>query len=164
MGAKGFYLSQDGHIVQLYMAKDYNGQANSSPVFTMRNYEHASIIIQLATAPRAAGIITINSCIDVVPSVAIAIPFDYFQCLTAYTATNGDVLSTRYQGTTSGIIPATGTNGIMYVIELSSEQLLVGHIGFQLAIANPGASSLLSAVAILSGARFAGDQQPTALA
>jgi hypothetical protein len=43
----------------------------------------------------------------------------------------------------------------MYVIELNDTQLVSGDIGFRMCIADPGAASVGSAVAILSGARYA---------
>ena len=43
----------------------------------------------------------------------------------------------------------------MYVIEITASMLVADDIGFRLAIADPGAASVGSAIAILTGARYA---------
>lgn len=164
MGAHGFSVPQDGHTVQLITPHDLNGAAHSSLVCRMKNYRHASILVSIGTAPRAAGVITVESCDDMTPTTHTEIAFKYYKCETAFEAANSDVLSAIQTGATTGIVPAAGTpNGVMYVIELDSDQLTEGHIGFRISIADPGAASVISAVAILSGG-LATDQSPTVIA
>jgi hypothetical protein len=43
----------------------------------------------------------------------------------------------------------------MYVIELDAEELPQGYVGFRLAIADPAAACVQSAIAILTGPRYA---------
>jgi hypothetical protein len=164
MSKNGFTVPQDGHLVQLITPHDLNGGAHSSLVCRMKDYKHASIIVSIGTAPRAAGLITVESCDDMTPTTHTEIAFKYFKCETAFEAANSDVMSAIQTGATTGIVPAAGTpNGVMYVIELDSDQLTEGHIGFRISIADPGAASVISAVAILSGG-IATDQSATVIA
>jgi hypothetical protein len=165
MGAKGFYLPQDGHLVQLLTPKDYQAGAISSLVCRMGKYSHASIVISIGTAPRAAGIILVESCNNMTPTTHTDIAFTYYQCETAFAAAGGDVLSTAQVGPTTGLVPAAGTpNGVMYVVELDAAELVAGHIGFRISLADPVAASVISAIAILSGARYGMDESPTVIA
>jgi hypothetical protein len=160
---RGFYLPQDGHLVSLIIPKDLNIGAINSAVIRMQKYNHASIIVSYGVASRAAGVITIESCSDMTPTVHTPITFSYYQCITAFGSANDDVLSAIQNVTVpaTGLIPAAAITGCFYVIELDSEHLTAGHIGFRACFAACGAASIASAICILSGTRYAVDQSAT---
>lgn len=148
---------EDIHLVNLYTPADIDGLAGAkSPVVClMKNFNSALILINFGV-PRAAGVITVESCDDIIPTTATAIMFPYYRYETSLILANGDVHGTRTWTTTAaaGLIPvATGTP-VFYVIEIKAAMLLANHIGFRLCVADPGAASVGSAVAILSGGRF----------
>jgi len=163
---RGFYLPQDGHLVQLLPALDQTGSARTSLVVRMGKYNHANIIISIGINPLAAGVYTIESCSDMTPTVHTPITFSYYACLIGYQTAGGDVLGAIQNVTVAatGLIPTAGTPNIMYDIELEADHLTQGHIGFRLCLANPAAASVQSAIAILSGTRYAYDQSPTVIA
>ena len=148
---------EDVHLVNLYTPADIDGLGGvKSPVVCrMENFNQALILIGLSS-PLAAGVITVESCLDITPSVATKIMFPYYRYETSLILANGDVHGARTWTTTAaaGLIPAaTGVPG-MYVIEVKAAMLLANHIGFRLCIADPAAPSIGWAVAILSGGRF----------
>ena len=167
MSAKGFLAAIDGHIVILYNPVDIDtlAGAKSPVVCLMENYNHASIIISIGANPLAAGVITLNACDDIVPTTETAIAFNYYKCETSTILANGDVLGARTAATAAaGIIPtATGVPNF-FVIELDAEELTEGSVGFRLCIADPAAASVGVAIAILSGSRYAKDQNLTSMA
>jgi hypothetical protein len=163
MGSKGFYLPQDGHLVQLYEPADHTGAENSL-VVRMGKYNHATIIISYGATPAADGVITIASRSAMTGGTTTAIPFTYYKCILDFEGANGDVLGAGTAATSTGGIIPTATANTMYVVELDSDQLVSGHIGFQVLQANPTGTSIMSGIAILSGARYAMDQSPTVIA
>ena len=90
---------------------------------------------------------------------AAAIPFDLYKQETA--GANNDVLGTRTATAVAGFTPSAN-DGIFYVIEVDGDNLPAGSPYVQLAIANGVNSVIASAIAILSGSRYAGDQSLTA--
>lgn len=164
---KGFNIAEEGHIVSLYTPIDIDtlAAAKSPVIVLMRNWSHATIIYSIGQLPRVAGVVTIESCLDVTPSVATQINFRYYRYETSQKLASGDVHGTMTWTTTAaaGLIPVAAGVEVVYVIELDAEELLAGHIGFRMCIADPGAASVGSAIAILSGGRYQ-DANKTSLA
>lgn len=159
MSRSRFNIAEEGAIVTLYVPQDIDAlQAAKSPVIvSMRNFAHATIIYSIGAAPRAAGVVTIESCLDFVPNTATAIMFRYYRYETSQLVTGADIHGALTWTTTAaaGLIPvATGTP-LIYVIELDAEELVANHVGFRMCIADPAAASIGSAIAVLSGARYA---------
>ena len=144
-----FYVPQDGHVVNLVAPIDINGAGASSDVFSMEDYSHVDIIVQLGVTG-AATTITVKECDDFVPTNSTAIAFSYFAEETA----NGDTLGAKATATTSGFAASTN-DGIFYVISIDAADLTDGYPCLQVLASDPSAATLLSAVAVLSGARFA---------
>ncbi|RJQ29209.1 hypothetical protein C4571_02125 [Candidatus Parcubacteria bacterium] len=136
---------------------DINGAGASSDVFSMENFSHATIIVQLGVTG-AATTITVKECDDVTPTNSTAIAFYYYSETTAA----GDTLSTRTAATTSGITGSTN-DGVMYVIEIDASQLTDGYKYLQVCASDPSAATLYSCVAILSGSRYSGDPATEAI-
>lgn len=163
MNAKGFYLPDDGHLVQLFEPLDHTA-GGSSLVVRMKNYTHLSIVVSYGTSPRTAGVIFIESCDDMTPTVHTEIAFNCYKCIVDFEGALGDVLGAKVACTAAaGLIPTVVVN-TMYVIELDDRQLLTDHIGFRMRMVAPSAASVLSVIGILSGPRYAKDQSPTVIA
>jgi hypothetical protein len=153
-----FYSAQDGHHLQLIAPKDITGGA-TSPAFAMKNYSHASILIAIGASAAAFTKIIVNECTDASGDGATAIPFDIFKAETA----NTDVLSARTPVLAAGFTPSA-VDDIFYLIEIDAAQLDQGYPYLQLSLTNGVNSVIAHACAILSGARYGGDQSPTVLA
>ncbi|HUV32838.1 MAG TPA: hypothetical protein VMW31_04630, partial [Devosiaceae bacterium] len=94
------------------------------------------------------------------PADKAAIPFNYF----AETANAGDTLGAKTPIAATGITTVTANDNTMYVIELDASELSDGFewVEVEINIAS-GNSCLVSGVVILSGSRYAEDQNATAI-
>ena len=158
MAAKGITIAEQAHIVNALPPVDINGAAHNSDVWSMENYAHCTIIVQLGVTG-AASTLTVEECDDFTPTNSNAIAFDYYSETTAA----GDTLSARSSATSAGISTSTNDN-VFYVIEVDASQLTDGYPCLRVALSDPAASTLASVVAILSGARYGETQSPTAVA
>lgn len=163
--SKGFQVSQDAHVVGVLPPIDITG-GTYGQAFSMAGFAHATIILQIGVSAAAPGAVTLNAAAATAAqgtevSSPTALTFDVYKQETAGSA--NDVLGARTAETTSGFTPTAGDK-IFYVIELDADALPAGSPYVQLALANTTNSVIASAVAILSGARFAGDQSLTATA
>ncbi len=157
--SKGINLATEGHIVTLYYPLDINtlAAAESPVVVCMENYAHATIIVSIGVdGGIAASVITVHA-VDKQPTATAhaAIAFRYYRYETSQIAANGDVRGSLIWATTAGIIPVATTTPCMYVIELDADELPQGYYGFRLAIGDPAAACVESAIAILTGPRYA---------
>jgi len=158
MSAKGFWAAQDGHVVSVLSPQNITGGVTGQ-IFNMQGYHHASIIVQLGAQAAAATKILVNACQDNVGTGAAAQPFNLFTQETA--GLSNDALSTRQAVAAAGYTPSGNAN-IFYVIELDADALPAASPFVQLQITNGANADYASAVAVLSGGRFTGDQSPTA--
>lgn len=154
---KGFNVAEHGHVVNILPPVDANGGKNSD-VFSMEGYAHASIIVTIGVSSGVAAI-TVEECDDFTPSASTAIGFRYY----AETTAAGDTLATKATATTAGITPSANDN-ITYVIEIDASELTDGYPNLRVVFADPSASCIVSAVAVLSGSRYAGDPANVATA
>lgn len=154
---KGITLAEVGHIVNILPPRDTDTLATPE-VFSLKGHAHATIILQLGVTG-AATTVTVEACDDFVPTNVQAIAFNYY----AETTAAGDTLGGRTAATTSGFATSTNDN-IFYVIEVDAAELPAGYPNLQLKLSDPGAITFASAVAILTGARYGGDQSATAIA
>lgn len=155
---KGFYAAQEGHLVNILPPVDITG-GKTAQAFGMQNYAHASILIQIGVSAAAPGLVTLNACTDNAGDNPTAIPFNVYKQETAGAA--NDVLGSKVVVPSTGFTPSAHA-GIFYVIEIDAEALPQGSPYLQLAMANTANSVIASAVAILSGSRYAEDQSITA--
>ena len=151
-------LAEQAHVVNILSPQSIS-DAVSSDVFSMENYNHVTIIATAGSTNADAGNITIEECDDFVPTNDTAIGFSYYKEETA----GGDTLSAKQTATTAGIDVSANDN-IIYVIEIDAAELTDGYPNLILKWSAPGGATLVSAVAILSGARYAEDQSATAIA
>jgi len=172
MGAKGFCIPEEGHFkLLLDHAHELNGADHHFPVINMQYWEHVDFFILFGTSPRAAAVITVESCSNWVtlagdPTTATKIPFSYYPMGTAAAPTSQitdgtDIFGPRTEVTVAatGLVPVAGVDDIVYVISLNADQLIEDHIGFRLDIVNAGAGCLTTLWAICSGGRYQGAVQ-----
>ena len=155
---KGFYTAEAGHVVNILPAIDITGGVTGDR-FRMKNYAHATIILSVGVSAAAFTKIIVNECNAATSGTATAIPFKLY----AEETDAGDTLGPREDVAAAGRTPSANNN-IMYVIEIDASELSEGFEWIELSLTNGVNSVIASAVAILSGARYACDQSPTAIA
>ena len=158
----GFNLAEAGHLVLLWEPANHTA-AESTKVISMENYSHLTAIISYGATPAADGLILVESCDNLTPTTHTEIVFDYYECIVDFEGALGDVMSVKKSAAVTGMVPTAVAN-IMYIIELEATQLISGHVGFRFSQANPTGDSIMSAVAILSGARYKSPATPTVIA
>ena len=151
------YLAYYGHVVNALPPIDINGGKNSD-VWSMENYSHATIVIQMGVTGGTSAI-TLEECDNFTPDDSTAIAFDYYPEVTAA----GDVMSPVQVATSSGFTSSVN-NSIFYVIEFDATNLTDGYPNMRVVFATPGASVIASCVVLLSGSRFASIASATAIA
>lgn len=152
---KGFVLSQEGHLVQALAPVSASG-GKTCQAFSMKKYQHASIIIAIGAQAAQMTSVVLNACTDANGDNPTAIPFNLFKAEVA----NGDVLGGKTAETSSGFQPSA-TAGIFYVIEIDAAELPQGSPYLQVVIANGANADFVAVLAVLSGARYAEDQSPS---
>ena len=124
----------------------------------MKNYAHATIILQVGSQAGAFTAI-LYECDDFTPSNQNAIATVVYKEETG----DGDTLGARTAETTS-VFNSGENNNIMFVIEVTADELTDGYPNLQLKLSNLDNTTYVSAIAILSGSRYASDQSATAIA
>jgi hypothetical protein len=151
-------LAEEVHTVNILPPVDITGGA-AGDVFTMKNHQHASIVVQVGASAAAFTKILVNACSDFAGSNAEAIPYR----LRSEETAAGDTLGAKEDVAATGKTPAAADN-IFYVIDIDGDELPDGKPFVQLSLTNGVNSVIASAVAILSGSRYAADQNPTVIA
>jgi len=152
---KGFVVAQEGHVVvPLYPVSTSGGK--TAQAFSLKKYQHASIIIVRGAQAGQETSVVLNACTDAAGDGATAIPFNVFHSGT----TAVDTLGAKTAVTASGYQPSA-TASMFDVIEIDAAELPAGSPYLQVVIANGSNVDLDCIVAILSGARFAEDQSPS---
>ena len=167
MPSQGFNLGEEGHVAFLELgAFDIDTAGHAGTVINMENWSHITYIVRMEATVRAASVITVESCSAMGGTgTNTEIAFGYYKTAIASTTALGDVLGARTEVTVpaTGIIPATGTDNIMFVIDLDDTQLVSGDVGFRLVIADPGSGALATILCILSGGRYQSPQSVTVI-
>jgi len=153
---KGTNIAEQFHVVNLYPPVSVSTGATETEIFFMGNYGHASIIVQFGATDSDAGNLTIEECDDFSGSNDTAISFDYW----AETTALGDTLAAKVNAAS---INVSANDNIFYVIEIDASQLTADYPYLQLKWSSPGGATVISAVAILSGSRYAEESSATAI-
>jgi len=159
MSSKGINIAEELHVVNILPPQSI-GAAVVADIFSMENYGHATIIVTAGATNADAGNITIEEADDFTPTNDTAIDFYYY----AETTAAGDTLGARTKAEAATGIDVSANDNITYVIELDAAELSDGYPCVELKWSIPGGATLVSAVAVLSGSRYAGDQSATAIA
>ncbi len=155
----GFNVAEQGHVVNLIPPIDINGGKNGD-VFSMKNYSHATIIVQIGVSGAAFTTIKVNECTSFAAAGATSIAFSVYKEETAL----GDTLSAVVAATAAAGVVPSANDTIFYVIELDAAELSDGSEFVELALdVASGVSVIASAVAILSGARYGQTLSATAI-
>lgn len=158
MGAKGIVIAEECHVVNILPPVDITGGVLSD-IWGMENYGHCTIIIQIGASAAAFTKIILNKGTTFVTGSGVAMAHTIYKEET----TTGDTLGAATAVLAAGTTPSA-TDSIMYVIEVDAAELGDGYTTLELSLTNGANSVIASAVAILSGSRYAGDQSATALA
>lgn len=164
MSAKAIYVAQECHVVNLVPPVNVAGGLTSAG-FSMKNWRHASIVVQLSLQSAALQSIQLESSDNGSPENTTPIPFNLHKCETLSGKTNSDVLSDRIAVPAAGFAPS-GANDIFYVLELDADTLPASQNYVKLVFADnsPAASEVVaSAFVILSGGRYEHDHSETVL-
>ena len=175
MSAKGFWVSQDGHLCQLIPPQSV-GNAAATARFSLADYAHASILLQLGAAGGPCGAVTLNVFKAASGGAGVAIPFrlvKYEQASGPYDVqtnnplTNNAIFYEPSTGFTPGEVSSEDIAEAMYILEVEGADLLAAGNGTYVEVdiaagSLYGSPLLLSAVAILSGGRITGDQTASA--
>lgn len=151
-------IAEECHVINILPPQSISGAATSD-VFSVKDCSHVTIIVQAGSTNADAGNITIEECDDFTPTNDTAIAFAYYAEETAA----GDTLGSRAAATVTGI-DVSGNDNLTYIIEIDVEELTEGYEKLILKWSAPGGATLVSAVAILSGLAFQGDQTRTQIA
>jgi hypothetical protein len=160
--AKEIRIGEDLHVANVLPPVDITGGAKSQAV-SMANANHLTFLLQIGVSAAAPGLVTVvagsaTAAVGADVAGATAIAFDVYKQETAGAA--NDVLGARVAAPTTGFQPAA-TDGIFYVIEVEADSLPAGKPYVQIDIADTVNSVIASAVAILSGLRYAGESSAT---
>lgn len=158
MSAKGFYVAQQGHIINALPPIDISS-GKFSDVWSMAKHQHCTIIVQVGVSAAAFTKIIVQACDDFVPTATTDIAYTLFSEETAA----GDTLAAKEAVAAAGKTPSANDN-IMYVIEVDASELPDGKPNLRVSLTNGVNSVIASVVAILSGSRFAEDVSATAIA
>jgi hypothetical protein len=152
-------IAEQGHVVNILPPQDVDTGVTSD-IFSMENYSHATIIVTCGSTNADAGNITIEECDNFDPTTDTAIDFYYY----AETTAGGDTLGARTLAEAATGIDVSANDNTIYVIEIDAAELSDGYPCLELKWSDPGGATYGSAVAVLTGARYAGDQSPTTIA
>ena len=146
------------HLVNIIPPWGSNAGTKDSDIFSMKDTSHVSIILQVGTQAGAFDIDVVASD-DFAASNTTAIAFAVYKEETA----DGDTLGSRTAVASTGFASAAANN-TMYVIEIDAEELPEGKPNVQLKLSGLDNTTYVSAVAILSGLSYQGDQTRTQIA
>jgi hypothetical protein len=152
-------IAEEAHVVNILPPQDVD-TGKTADIFSMKNYSHATIIVTCGSTNADAGNITIEECDDFDPTTDTAIDFYYY----AETTDGGDTLGERTKAEAATGIDVSANDNTIYVIEIDAADLTDGYPCIELKWSDPGGATYGSAVAILTGARYASDQSATAIA
>jgi hypothetical protein len=152
MAAKGISLAEELKVVPLVYPQ--SGTATSD-IINMKNYQHASIILVQGVAATACTIVVKGSD-DNASTTSSAISFQYYE----ETTSGIDILGARTSAGVAGCTLSSGSNQFK-VIEVDASELSSGQS--YLLVDMTSADSLVAAVAVLSGSRYAQTEAPTVL-
>jgi hypothetical protein len=159
MGAKGFYLVQDGHWVDLIKPVSA-GAAQTSTRFNMALWNHASLVVRFGAAGGPTGAVTLKVYPTFTGGSGVAIPYRYF--LQNASSAPFDVFGSIQQATSAGYTPSADVADADLVIELDADDLSIANNGsyveLDIAAGSLGTTAqLLDSFGILSAGRMAGD-------
>ncbi len=176
-------FSQRNKIVNAIPAVDGNNTALTSDIVSLKNYNHVAFILTFGIVNASSSAVTATGSEtnliafkgEDVTTCTTAFIAKYRACLTASASANGDLLGALTELPVLGVsmgngntLDFSGQTGAIIVVEIDAADLAptvanpydTVKIGFRFS----AHSILLSAVAVLSQARWADAAMPTAIA
>lgn len=159
---RGITLAQQCHIANVIDPVDFTG-GKTGRWLALKNYEHITFILSIGVSAAAPTAILVKAATDASGTSAVAIPFSLYASETA----GVDKLGARQSLAATGYTTISANDGIFYVIELdAAEVFAAASAGESFAyvtvnVTNGANSVIASCVAVLSGARYGGDQSPS---
>lgn len=159
---QGFNVAEAGHIVNVLSPQSISG-GKTGQRFHVKNAAHVSIIVQIgAFGSSVPTAILVKVCQDVNGTNATAIPFRYYNSVSG--GQSIDRTSPPAVATTSGITTFSKINNEFIVIEIDCQEILstsdvsagTDYPYIEWSVTDSGNATQMSAVAILSGNRYAG--------
>jgi hypothetical protein len=130
-------------------------------IVSMANYEKALFLLQKGVGATGTATITLEACSDNTGAGATAIPFRYRRNNAAGSPI--DAMGAFTNATASGFVTTAGSND-QYAIEVTNSELLEGKPWLRLKSVEGVVSAVAGSVLIiLSGARYAGVELPSAV-
>lgn len=156
---RGTYLAQQAHIASVLAPVDITG-GKTGRYMSLAAYEHITFIIPVGVSAAAWTKIIVNGATSAAGAGATAIAFDLFAAETTVV----DLLGTKQRVAAAGFTPSA-VDDIFYVIEVDAADVM-GQLGetfkYVTVQLTNGANSVIAAVvAVLTGARYGGDQSPS---
>jgi len=151
MSSKGWNLAEEAHVIPiLYPVSG----STTCDIINMKNYQHASVIVVQGVGASAITM-TVRGSDDNASTTTSAISFQYYS-----EASSGiDILGARTSGGSSTGFDMTSGSNQFCVIEVDASELPSGQ-SFML-LEMESSKNLVGVTAVLSGARYKGDQSPT---
>ena len=156
--SKGTNIAEEFHVVNILPPLDTNGAARVSDYFHVKAHAHVSIIVQLGVTGSTGMALTVLDSEDNAGLNEATMAYAVYKEETAA----GDTLGVRTAVAAAGFTTSVN-DSIMYVIEIDASELTVDRPYLVVKFADPTAATLLSAVAILSGSRYAEEQSATVI-
>ena len=180
MGAKGFWVAQDGHPC-IVIPPQSAAAAVAGTRFNMALYAHASILLFFGAAGGPVGAITLSVFEAETGGTGVAIPYRLFKAENAEapfdvfalnTAVNQGEFSNAsanngiFPQTAAGYTPTQDEDQAMYCIEIDAADLLAAangtYVELDIAVGSLAAAAQeLAAIAILSAGRNTSDVSPS---
>jgi hypothetical protein len=158
MGARGFNIAQEGHVVPIVLPESISGGV-SSQVFGLRNAAKCNILLILGALAAAEGNVQLFACTDLAGDNAVAIGFDLWTQAAA--GPGNDVLGVRQSIPAAGYTPAD-TPGIASVLHVQADQLPQSNPYLKLVLGDGTNADYACAVAVLTGVRYQGESNQSA--
>ncbi len=156
-------LRHQVNIVTAILPKDITGAAQTGQWISMKYYSHCTIVITQAAWAGGTPAVTLIQAQDVQGTAPKPLGFTARYQQASNTGATGYVESAVINNTFN--LPATPNQNHLIEIDAATLDVDNGYDCLQLNIASPAANAdLLSAVYILSGARYADTKMPNALA
>lgn len=156
---RGIELAQQCHVAVALAPVDVTG-GKTSRWLALKNYEHITFIYAQGVAAAPVTSIVVKAATDKNGAGAVAIPFRVYKAET----TTVDLASAKTAIAAAGFAPANASD-IFEIIEVdAAEAIAAAGEGFPyigIVIANGANSVIGTIIAVLSGARYGGDQSPS---
>lgn len=155
-----FTIPENGHFVNALPVCNLNG-GETSDVWSMENYAGCDIIVMIGATAGATVGIQVEECDDFTPTTSPGIThWGYY-----YESTStGDTPAARATtSSTIGITLSASANSFC-IIHIDNKHMSDGYENLRVTVRNPGAAVNGAIGVVLTGARYAQSQTPTAIA